>query len=177
MLKKIFLLTSVLLLLHSAKATVVCLDCNVGKCVCEVVDCDSGIVDIFEEGCSLMPDYEMTFRYSFEWKPKRSGTYYVLVLCDNGETSGCEEIEVEEETTTTSRVSTSTTRMTTSTIYWEEEGEEEEWEEEGLDLVTLVLFLLLVILIGIGIFYMFMKRKGKKTWEELYRKWGRYRVV
>lgn len=164
--EKIFAIMFFLILSSLVRATVICSECEVGKCVCEVIDCDSGIVDIFEDGCSTTPDMEMTFKNSFEWKPEREGTYYVLVLCDDGQTPGCEEIKVEEkqETSTTIR-KTTTTRP--------KGYEEEEEMEGGADVVTPLLFLLLVILIAIGVFYMYTKRRGRTTWEKLYKKWGR----
>ncbi|MEM5855636.1 MAG: hypothetical protein QW472_04975 [Candidatus Aenigmatarchaeota archaeon] len=149
-------------------AEIVCRNCFVGDCKCTITDCDSGILDIFSStSCSMMPDYEFTFSGGYlKWSPESARSYYAKALCSDGKTqSECSLITVkvvEEETTTTTRPKTTTT----TTLPVSKEG--------GPDYLLIVLVVILIAVILFAVYYFFfLKKAGKKTYEELYRKWGR----
>lgn len=178
MLNKILIASLVLLMIVSllptrASADVSCSDCTIGDCLCLISDCDSGIFDIFStSSCSLTPDFEYTFSNGLlNWSPDVAKSYYAKALCDDGETqSDCTLITVRtiEETTTTrlTTVATTTRPKTTTTIGEETSG--------GPNYLLYGLVVILVILILFALYYvLFKKKKPGKSYEELYRKWGK----
>lgn len=153
-------------------AEIICRDCFVGDCKCIITDCDSGILDIFSSmSCSMIPDYEFTFSDgSLRWSPESARSYYAIVLCSDGKTkSDCSLITVkmrEEETTTTT---TKPKTTTTTTLPVSE-------EKSGPDYLLIILVVILIALLLFAVYYFFfLKKSGNKTYEDLYRKWGRIR--
>jgi hypothetical protein len=167
--KIIAIFTFILLFLAPAFAEISCRKCEVGNCVCEITDCDSGIFDVFSStSCSLTPDYEYIFSEGYvKWKPASARSYYVKVFCSDGETqSDCILITVRalEVTTTTTRPTQLTTTTTTLPSA----------RAEGPNYLLWILIVILMLLLLFAIYYFFFMKKGKrKTYEELYRKWGR----
>jgi len=158
----------ILLSSASASAEISCKKCEVGNCICEITDCDSGIFDVFSStSCTLSPDYEYIFSEGYvRWNPESAKSYYVKALCSDGETqSNCTSITVKtaEITTTTTRP-TSTTSTTTTTLPPTQTG--------GPDYLLWILVIILIIILLFAVYYFFFMKKGKrKTYEELYRKW------
>lgn len=69
-------------------------DCSENSCQC-VSDCSSGFLDIYKKGCQGPPSYELSFSQGkTTWLPPQEGKYYLKVLCDNSEKSGCKSVEV-----------------------------------------------------------------------------------
>jgi len=140
--------------------------CFVSDCTCIITDCSNGIFDVYtSSSCSGIPTYEFSFgARSFGWYPPTAGTYYAQVVCDDGTTrSSCAAISVKsaEETITTTSETTTTTTTTSGG------GGDNTW----------LIILAVLIIIGIVAFliyrFFFSGKKGaRKTYEELYRKWG-----
>jgi hypothetical protein len=162
----------ILLFVNPSLAEISCRRCEVGNCVCEITDCDSGIFDVFSStSCTLQPTYEHTFSEGFvRWSPTRAGSYYVKALCSDGETqSDCTLITVKaQEATTTTRPAfpTTSTQPTTTTLPT---------KAEGPDYLLWVFVIILIIALLFAVYYFFFMKKGRKTYEELYKKWGRRR--
>ena len=153
-----------------AFAEISCKSCFVGSCRCDITDCESGIFDVFSStSCTLMPDYEFTFSNGYVvWSPEVAKSYYVKALCSDGKTqSECTLITVKSEETITIPTTTTYRQQTTTTYV-----EEEEKEEKGTDYFLIILVVLLIIAILFALYYFFFMKKGK-TYEELYKKWGR----
>jgi hypothetical protein len=160
--------TFILLLLTPTLAEISCRKCEVGNCICEITDCDSGIFDVFSStSCTLKPDYEYIFSEGYvRWSPESARSYYMKALCSDGETqSNCTLITVKavEITTTTTRP-TSTTSTTTTTLPPTQTG--------GPDYLLWILVVILIATLLFAVYYFFFMKKGRrKTYEELYRKW------
>ena len=160
----------ILLFLNPSLAEISCGKCEVGNCICEITDCDSGIFDVFSSTCILEPDYEYIFSQGFvKWGPKQARSYYVKALCSDGETqSDCTLITVRaQELPTTAKPPRTTTQaqQTTTTLP--------PTEAEGPDYLLWILVIILIIAIIFAVYYFFFMKKGRKTYEELYRKWRR----
>ncbi|MEM5855706.1 MAG: hypothetical protein QW472_05330 [Candidatus Aenigmatarchaeota archaeon] len=166
----LIVLTVFFLLQSVTSAEIVCSKCLVGDCYCTVTDCDSGIVDIFYSPCSMNPSYEFTFSNGyFKWKPEVENIHYLKVLCSDGETqSECTPIVVEasREKTTTTTAETTIPAKTTTTLEMEE-------ETEGPDYFLIVLIVMLILILLFAAYYFFFMKKKGKTYEDLYKKWGR----
>jgi hypothetical protein len=164
----------ILLFLNPSLAEISCRRCEVGNCVCEITDCDSGIFDVFlSTSCTLEPDYEYTFSQGFiRWSPLQAASYYVKALCSDGQTqSDCTLVTVKAQaavtTTKTTQPRTTQVQQTTTTSPPP--------KTEGPDYLLWVLVILLIIALLFAVYYFFFMKKGRKTYEELYRKWGRRR--
>lgn len=171
--KPIAALTFILLFLSPVFAEISCRRCEVGNCVCEITDCDSGIFDVFSStSCALTPDYEYMFSEGYvKWSPASARSYYVKALCSDGETqSNCTLMTVKAaEVTTTTTKSTQPTTSTTTTITT---STTTSTQTEGPDYLPWILIIILIIALLFAIYYFFFMKKGKrKTYEELYRKW------
>ena len=155
------------LISSSAFAAINCPSCTTEDCTCIIGECSSGIFDVYQSSstCAGTPTYEFSFGIrNFPWYPPKSGTYYVQALCDDRVTkTACTAIAVKstsETTTTTKGISTTTTTGT-----------------GGGDNTLWIIFAILIIVAVVGFIiyrFFFAGRKGssKKTYEELYRKWG-----
>jgi hypothetical protein len=179
MLRKNFIVALVLIFLLPSLglAKISCEKCEIGNCVCEITDCDSGIFDVFAStSCATEPDYEYIFSDGYlRWYPEIARSYYAKVLCSDGETqSDCFLITVKAKaattTTTTGQVKPTTTTSFKPTTTLPEE------EAEGPDYLLWVLIAVLIIVILFAIHYLLIKKgKSRKTYEELYKKWGKGR--
>lgn len=71
-----------------------CYECTTGNCICKT-NCQNGFVNIYHTKCQGMPIYEISVTGGLiNWQPKTQGTYYWKILCDNGEKSICETMNV-----------------------------------------------------------------------------------
>jgi hypothetical protein len=170
--KFIIALALTILLPTIALADISCEKCEIGNCVCEITDCDSGIFDVFSSTCAMEPDYEYIFSGGYlKWYPEIARSYYVKVLCSDGETqSDCFLITVKAKAIPTT--TTTITRLTTTTTTTLPEV-----RPQGPDYLLWALIAILIIAILFAIYYFFIKKgkRGRKTYEELYKKWGRGR--
>jgi ABC-type transport system involved in multi-copper enzyme maturation permease subunit len=144
--------------LSSAAMAITCSRCEVNNCVCTVEECSSGIMRIFSSSTCKIPSYEYTFySYQFTWSIAPAGTYYLKALCEDGKITACSSITVKAAGTTTSSSTTSTTQPKV-------EKKDYTWIAVGVAAVAVAALVL--------IFFVF-KKKPRKSFEELYRKWSK----
>ena len=100
-----------------------CDDCKVEDCEC-TTNCPSGIFLIYKDQlCSGNLTFSVIFSSPIiNWQPSQKGIYYGKINCDNGGTSICKSIYVEEITTTTSTTSTTSTTIPQISITCEKEN-------------------------------------------------------
>lgn len=173
MLKKleILLLASVFsfALLSSLSFAISCRSCNVNSCICSVDECSSGLMRIYPSSSCTIPKYEYEFSQSqFTWDVAPLGKYYFKAFCTNGQTTDCIGIQVAAAGATTTTIKTTTTiRQTTTTTIKSIGGQGDyTW-------ALIALILLIAIFIVILLFFRVFKKKPKKTFEEVYKKWGK----
>jgi len=82
-----------------------CKNCILGECSCEIFGCTSGIFYIYNSSnCGGTSKFNIPFSSKeLKWKPSETGKYYGKINCDNGQISGCSEININgtQQTTTT----------------------------------------------------------------------------
>jgi len=174
-------------------ARISCSSCYIGDCSCSVTECSSGTVYIYSTGdCSGSPDQSYTFsRNEFSWQPS-STKYYVIGLCDNGDTSDCTSVQVKTSTPTTTTTATTTKDpcpinydCCVSEISYENKlcGTDKTCSKDhkcvstneggGSSIVLIVFLIVVLIAAGVAYFFIIKKRQPKGGYEELYAKWRR----
>jgi hypothetical protein len=109
-------------------------------------------------GCRS-PTYEFTFSgSSFVWNAGSLGTYYAQAFCSDGQLTTCNSFTVR-----TAGNTTTTFGQTTTTTDEKPPGTDYSW------IVILIGVLIVIVLVV----FLFFRKKPKKSYEALYRKWGK----
>jgi hypothetical protein len=165
----IFVAILTLVSLASISLAIDCPSCYLEKCSCSVEECSSGRVNIYLSECLGAPDYSYTFSDgTFSWQPPSAKTYWLMALCDDGETSTCQDVRARSTkttTTTSTPITTSTTPKTTTTTTTAPGG--------GVSMTLLWIFLVVILVAAAGVYFFIIKKKPKGKYEELYSKWRR----
>jgi len=144
--------------------------CDITQCTCTIGDCSSGLFDVYSSSsCSGIPVYEYSFpTRSFLWYPPKTGTYYVQALCDDGSVkSSCTSITAKSSEGTSTSSSTTSSATTTTSTTGGGGGGDNTWL-----IIVAVLIIIAIIIFLIYRFFFSGRKRSKKTYEELYRKWG-----
>ncbi|MFH8107712.1 MAG: hypothetical protein QXJ25_01670, partial [Candidatus Aenigmatarchaeota archaeon] len=89
-----------------------CPRCTIVNCTCLIDGCNSGYIEIcVDPGCKNVTSFSNFVGNSIVFTPKKEGTIYLKVYCDNGITSACTPITVQIITTTTTSTTTTTTSI------------------------------------------------------------------
>ncbi|MHA1742620.1 MAG: hypothetical protein ACTSV6_00030 [Candidatus Heimdallarchaeota archaeon] len=188
----IMLAFSFILFSSLSYAAIVCDPCEPRACFCSIDDCSSGLLRIYSSSTCRIPGYEYTFSNNkFTWNFAETGTYYFKAFCDDGNVSACYRVTVKTPTTTT--IPTTSTRPPTAKEecpfeccvddprYTDKPCPSGERcidgecipiaKKKGYFWVIGVLIAVVAVIL-ILIFFL-SRKKPRKTFEELYRKWGR----
>jgi len=158
--------------------------CEIDSCILTIEECSSGVLDIYStSACAGLPAYEHTFSGSmYIWRPTTAVTYYARALCDDGvKKTACTAVTVRSGTTTT-------TLAKEKCEFQCCEGEKDYEDKlcpEGKECVnrkcisteeganyTWIIIAIVVVAITAFVFYFFVfKKKPKRSFEDLYRKW------
>lgn len=181
-----------------------CTYCAVGTCYCNVTECPSGTMDIYTTQCSGFPVKEFIFANSnFTWMGSQSLNYYFKVLCDNGNTANCTNVNLTSFSIPTTTTTTTTSATTTSSVplqtncpydccigdpsYYNRYCAEGEQCINNQCIATtttaapsgpainysLIGIVAIVIIVAVFVFFFIKNRKPSDRWETLYKKYGR----
>jgi hypothetical protein len=185
---EILLLTSIFsfaLLSVLSFAAVICTPCEVNNCICTVEECSSGILRIYSSSNCRIPSYEYTFySYRFNWTIASTGTHYFKAFCSDGKTTACTPITVKAigATTTTTTIKEKCTFECCEgeTKYLDKSCSADEEcvnrkckSTEGYDYTWLIVAVVAVAIVAFVLFFFVFKRKPKRSFQEIYRKWSR----
>jgi hypothetical protein len=117
--------------------------------------------------------YEYTFsNYRFTWSTASVGTYYFKVLCSDGKTTECSEEAVIQSGATTTIKSECKFDSDCPGNQVCEIGTCKTVKED-YTWVYVVLVVVITALVLLFLLFRFYKRKSKKTFEGIFRKWIR----
>lgn len=168
--------------------------CTAGNCIFAVTDCTSGFIRLYSSiACSGVYNKQIIFSdHNFNLNSFSPSTYYLKAFCDDGTTvSACYAITVQPSTPTTG-LTTTTTKKTTcpyeccsnEATYQDRACSEGEYCQdnvctpmsggEGTDYTFYIVAVVVIVIVFIVLYFLFFRKKpAKKTYTQLYEKWGR----
>lgn len=169
-------------------ASITCNPCQTNNCLCGIDECSSGLMRIYSSYTCRNPSYEYAFSvYQFTWTNAPAGNYYFKAFCSDGKMTSCTPITVNSAATVTTTPTSTTTKA--ACIYDCCSGEanyEDQPCPSGEECVnnscqpvvqkknyTWIIVLVLVLIVAVILFFFIFGRKPRKSFEELYRKWGK----
>ena len=164
----------VLLSSLSLALTINCDPCEVGNCHCNIEQCSSGILRIYDSSSCRIPKYEYTFyQYQFSWSDASVGPFYFKAFCSDGQSTECNNITVSGGPTTSKTSTSMTTTKKTTTSIKSGTSTTTEGTDGNKDYTWIYVAVLAIAIVVFVLIFLIFKNRPKKSYEQLYAKWRR----